>query len=94
MISKKFAIGIDELDKDVALKQCIFKSCVSGSIMEIPIKNGAAQFVTWTANFIAASNSGMGWSGQSQGSLSRRLGIFKFTNLPEDSDQTLKDKVS
>lgn len=70
----------------------LFKQMVCGEDVSIPRKNKSAIDVTWGVPMFLCSNVHLSYA-DSQGSISRRLAIFKFDKYVAHKDITLEMKI-
>ena len=70
----------------------IFKQMVCGEDISIPRKNKCAIDVTWSVPMFLCSNVHLSYT-DNQGSISRRLAIFKFDRYVPNKDITLETKI-
>ena len=74
------------------LSSDLFKQMVCGENISIPRKNKSAIDVTWEVPMIFCSNVHLSYA-DSQGSISRRLAIFKFDRHVAQKDITLETRI-
>lgn len=74
------------------LSSDLFKQMVCGEDISIPRKNRGAIDVTWGVPMFLCSNVHLSYS-DSQGSISRRLAIFKFNKYVPSKDITLETRI-
>ena len=74
------------------LSSDLFKQMVCGEDISIPRKNRGAIDVTWGVPMFLCSNIHLSYS-DSQGSISRRLAIFKFSKYVPSKDITLEARI-
>ena len=74
------------------LSSDLFKQMVCGEDISIPRKNKSAIDVTWGVPMFLCSNVHLSYV-DSQGSISRRLAIFKFDKYVENKDVTLEARI-
>jgi hypothetical protein len=74
------------------LSSDLFKQMVSGEDISIPRKNKSAIDVTWGVPIFLCSNIHLSYA-DSQGSISRRLAMFKFEKYVQKKDITLESRI-
>jgi hypothetical protein len=74
------------------LSSDLFKQMVCGEDISIPRKNRGAIDVTWGVPMFLCSNIHLSYS-DNQGSISRRLAIFKFNKYVPSKDITLETRI-
>ncbi len=74
------------------LSSDLFKQMVCGEDISIPRKNKGAIDVTWGVPMFLCSNIHLAYS-DSQGSISRRLAIFKFDKYVSHKDVKLEERI-
>jgi hypothetical protein len=74
------------------LSSDLFKQMVCGEDISIPRKNKGAIDVTWSVPMFLCSNIHLSYA-DSQGSISRRLAIFKFDKYVAHKDITLEARI-
>jgi phage/plasmid-associated DNA primase len=70
----------------------LFKQMVCGEVVNIPRKNRSAIDIKWTTPIFICSNVHLSYK-DIQGSISRRLMIFRFEQYIENKDTCMKDKI-
>ena len=70
----------------------LFKQMVCGEDISIPRKNKSALDVTWNVPMLLCSNIHLSYD-DNQGSISRRLAIFKFERYVEHKNVTLEARI-
>jgi phage/plasmid-associated DNA primase len=85
---------IHELSSEMSsrLGSDLFKKMICGEEVSIPIKNKTAEMINWSAPIFMCGNAHLSYE-DTQGSISRRIAIFKFDNYVEKKDSFLKSKI-
>ena len=69
-----------------------FKKMVCGEKIEVPIKHGVAETVTWRVPMIMCGNDYPRYRNE-KGAISKRLAIFSFTRYVDIQDSSLKNRI-
>ena len=91
-LQKKLAFIGPEINHNFKLDQTEFQSLISGEDIQVATKNKTAKSVRWNVPGMLAGNNPPGYQ-DNQGSISRRLLIFKFDKKVKKGDTRLGKKL-
>lgn len=90
----KEIVLIHELSDEMSsrLGSDLFKKMICGEEVSVPIKNKPAETVNWSAPIFMCGNAHLSYE-DAEGSISRRIAIFKFDNYVEKKDSFIKSRI-